>query len=644
MKLATREDALKILFDRFSQSPLAKETVPLAKAQGRVLAENAAAKLSSPAFHGAAMDGVAIKAEDSFGATERRPKTLKIGRDAHWVNTGQALPPATNAVIMVENLIVGQTPCGADTVGIEKAVFPWQHVRKMGEDMVAGESVLPPGTRVGAYELGALAAAGVVEPIVFAKPRVIIIPSGSELLPLSDCTAEILSSGTRLPEFNSLILAALIRDAGGEPEVWPIVPDDPDQIRATLLKAAQSPADMVVINAGSSAGSRDFTAEIISQIGELLVHGVALMPGKPTALGAVENKPVLGIPGYPVSAVVAFEEFGQKLLTRWQNFELSKPQAQAIPFQPLPSRPGLEEVLRVKLGRVSGNLIAVPLPRGAGTVGSLSRADGLIRISRPVEGLPASAPAPVTLLRSHKEIEGALLAIGSHDNTLDLIDSLLRQHAPGHRLTSAHVGSLGGLTALKEGRCHLAGTHLLGTDGAYNRQAIAEHLSGTPIKLVRLVDREQGLIVPPGNPQNIQTLADLLRPDVTFINRQRGSGTRVLLDWELTRLTIDKSKIQGYETEEYTHTSVAVAVAGGRASTGLAVKAAALALGLGLGLDFIPIATEEYDLAINAHIWNDPRIRNLLEVIKSQDFKQAATALGGYGLTHTGELIWDFAG
>ena len=641
LKLVSLETALKLLLDKFSQSPLKAEEVPIDQAWGRTLAENAVARLSSPAFHGAAMDGVAVKAESTYGASEKRPKNLLIGQDAHWVNTGQPLPPECDAVIMVENVITSQNAQGAETVTIEKAVFPWQHVRKMGEDLVATESVLPPGTVIGAYELGALAAAGLTDPLVFAKPRVVIIPSGSELAPMSELTPEILASGRKLPEFNSLILSALIREAGGEPTVWPIVPDDPDQIRAAINEAVQSPADLVVVNAGSSAGSRDFTAEIISELGELLVHGVSLMPGKPTAIGAIQGKPVLGIPGYPVSAVIAFEEFGQRLLAHWQSREKSeKPQATARPFQALPSRPGLEEVLRVKLGRVDDNLIAVPLPRGAGTVSSLSRADGLIRVPSAVEGLPADEPATVSLIRGPKEINGALLAIGSHDNTLDLLDSLLRKHRPGYRLTSAHVGSLGGLMALKTGRCHLAGTHLLGPDGVYNRAAISENLAGVPIRLVRLVDREQGLIVAAGNPLKLETLSDLTREGITFINRQRGSGTRVLLDWELERQGIDKNSIQGYEEEEYTHMNVAVAVAGGRVSAGLGVKAAALAL----GLDFISVGVEQYDLAVAGRFWDDPRLQCLLDIVRGDAFKSAAEALGGYGVNQTGELLWAFEG
>ena len=625
-----------------AQSPLATEEVPLASAHGRTLAEPAVAVLSSPAFHGAAMDGVAVHAEDTFGASEHRPKTLEIGKNAHWINTGHPLPDGTNAVIMVENII--HTPIGgapSDKVSIEKAAFPWQHVRKLGEDMVATEILLPPGTVVGPYELGALAAAGIIRPKVYARAKVALIPSGSELVALDEATPEMLVSGAKLPEFNSLILSALVRDAGGEPCVQPIVPDDPQAIRQALKDAAASDADLIVINAGSSAGSHDYTAGIIAELGELWVHGVTIMPGKPTALGRIDGKPVIGVPGYPISAIISFEEFGQPLLTRWQGRQMpERPTSQALPFQALPSRPGMEECIRVKLGQVDDQLVAVPMPRGAGTVTSLSRADGIIRISAETEGLLANQPTPVTLIRSKDQIAGAVLAIGSHDNTLDLLDSFLRRANPRFSLTSAHVGSMGGLMALKEGRCHLAGSHLLDGSGVYNQADIAKHLKGIPVTLMRLVDREQGLILPRGNPENITGIADLARPGLTFINRQRGSGTRVLLDWQMAQLGIKPDQISGYENEEYTHMNVAAAVLSGRASTGLGVKAAANAL----GLDFIPVGVEEYDLVIPQRYWDDPRIQALVDVVGSPAFKKAVFAMGGYGVERTGDVIWEFAG
>lgn len=646
LKLTTLADARKLWLQKPGEggtTPLTPEEVPLAQALGRTLSEPAAARVSSPAFHGAAMDGIAVFAENTFGASEKRPKRLTIDKDAFWINTGHPLPPGTNAVIMVENVFRdGATSGESDSVFVEKAAFPWQHVRKLGEDMVMTEILLPPGTVIGAYELGALAAAGIMTPKVFRKPVVAIIPSGSELVPLEDATPEILASGRALPEFNSLILSALVRDAGGRAVVYPIVPDDPERIRAALLAAMDSEADLIVINAGSSAGSHDYTASIIQEVGELWVHGVNLMPGKPTALGMINGKRVIGVPGYPVSAIISFEEFGQPLLTLWQSRNMRPRESiPAIPFQPLPSRPGLEERVRVKLGDVDGNLIAVPLPRGAGTVTSLSRADGVIRIPSDCEGLAADTPTPVTLVRSREQIAGALLAIGSHDNTLDLLDSFLRKNHPPCSLTSAHVGSLGGIMALKEGRCHLAGSHLLDSpSGIYNQGVIQEHLSGIPVNIVRLVDREQGFIVPRGNPDAIVGIEDLLRPEIRFINRQRGSGTRVLLDYELDRRKFSSAAIAGYEDEEYTHMNVAAAVLSGRASAGLGVRAAAIAL----GLDFIPVGMEEYDLVIPLRYWDTRRMQALLSVVRSPDFQQAVFAMGGYSIEKTGQTIWTFDG
>jgi putative molybdopterin biosynthesis protein len=641
LKLTSPSDALGILLDTFSVSPLEREEAPLAQAHGRVLAEAASARLSSPAFHGAAMDGVAVTAEDTFGATERRPKTLLLGRQAHLINTGHILPRGCNAVIMAEHLVPGRDESGRETITIEKAAFPWQHVRKLGEDIVATEIVLPPGTSIGPYQLGALAAAGITRPLVFKKPKVTIIPSGTELIPLEEATAEILSEGEKLPEFNSLTLAAMVREAGGEPVVHPIVPDREEDLLRALSGAIESDANLVVINAGSSAGSTDYTAGIIESLGELLVHGVSMMPGKPTALGSVRGKPVLGIPGYPVSAILAFEEFGLPLLARWMGRSMPEPAlAPAVFPQDVPSRPGMEEFIRVKLGQVGDNLIAVPLPRGAGTVSSLSRAEGIVRLPADSEGLSAGVRSPVRLIKSAKDIAGALLAIGSHDNTLDLLDSMLRKRHPGRSFTSAHVGSLGGLIALREGRCHLAGSHLLGEDGEYNKAAVQRHLSGFPVQLLRLVDREQGFIVPPGNPKRITSLQDLTGKGLRFVNRQRGSGTRVLLDFHLKRLGLSPASIQGYEDEEYDHMQIAAAVLSGRADAGLGVKAAAVAL----KLDFVPFSVEEYDLVIPARYWDDGRIRDLVALTRSDEFKKAVSALGGYTMERSGELIWSFAG
>lgn len=625
---------------RAHEHVLDEERVPLASALRRVLSRPVEARRSSPAFHGAAMDGIAVNAEDTFAASARRPLRLKLGVQAHWINTGRPLPPGCNAVIMMEHLNVEDV--GADRHAVvEKAAFPWQHVRKLGEDMVATEIILPPGTCLGPYDLGALAAGGVPEVPVFRRPRVAVIPSGSEIVPLDGARDEDIRAGRALPEFNSLIFSAMITEAGGDPLTLPIVPDNPEAIAAAVTDALDDGADMVVVNAGSSAGSHDFTAQVLETMGEVVAHGISVMPGKPTVLAVVRGRAVVGAPGYPVSAAVAMEEFALPLLALWQRrVAQERARIEAVPCNPLPSRPGMEERVRVKLGRVGETVVAVPLPRGAGTVTSLSRADGIVRIAPDSEGCNAGEPVTVELLRPLNALDGALLAIGSHDNTLDLLDSLLRKSHPRFRLTSAHVGSLGGLMALRRGQCHLAGSHLLdAASGVYNRKAIEEHLE-EPVVLLRLADREQGILTAPGNPLSITDIEDLARKDVRFVNRQRGSGTRVLLDYRLAGLGISPAGITGYRDEEYTHMNVAAAVLSGRADAGLAVRSAANAL----GLPFVPVGVEEYDLVIPRRFFETEAVRALLEVIRGVAFRTAVEAMGGYGTEKTGEIIWEYAG
>lgn len=642
LTLTAPEEARERWFSRIRElcAEPEEEFAPLSEALHRVISRPVEARRSSPAFHGAAMDGIAVKAERTFSASLRSPLRLTLNSDAFWINTGHPLPEGTNAVIMVENVNVEDE---GQTLVIEKAAFPWQHVRKLGEDMVATEIILAPGTRVGPYEIGALAAAGVTSVPVCRQPRVAIIPSGSEIVALDEIREEDIQTGRALPEFNSHVFSAMIREAGGLADVHPVVPDDRSELKAALLAAVEKGADLVVLNAGSSAGSHDYSAQVIGELGEVLVHGIAVMPGKPAALGIIHagerRVPVIGTPGYPVSAIVAMEEFVVPLLCLWQKREAPhREKVEALPCNPIPSRPGMEERVRVKLGVVDGRCYAVPLPRGAGTVTSLSRADGIIRIPRDCEGIGAGEAVEAELLRTREQIEGALLAIGSHDNTLDLIDSFLRRTHPRFRLTSAHVGSLGGLLALQRGQCHLAGCHLLDEEsGVYNQRAIREQLPDLPVMLVRLVDREQGFILMPGNPCGIRSFDDLARDGVRFINRQRGSGTRVLLDYQLKKRGIPVTRIAGYRDEEYTHMNVAAAVLSGRADVGLGVRSAANAL----GLDFVPVGVEEYDLVIPCRYRNDERMIALFEVIRSQAFKESVLAMGGYGVDRTGDIVWE---
>jgi putative molybdopterin biosynthesis protein len=608
------------------------ETVPLDAALGRVTAAPVWARISAPHYHGAAMDGVAVRAADTFGASETTPVRLRLGSQAVWVDTGDPIPPDFNAVVMLEEL----HQVGPDEVEILAPTAPWRHVRAMGEDIVATELVLPEGHRIGPADLGALAACGQTTVQVRRRPRVAIIPTGSELVPP---TAE--PAPGQIIEFNSLMLAGQVTEWGGEAHRWPIVPDDRARIRAAVVEALAA-CDLVLVNAGSSAGSEDYTAAIIAELGEVVSHGAAIRPGHPLILGLAQGKPVLGIPGYPVSAVVTSELVVQPLLYTWLGLAPPRrPRITATMTRKVLSPLGLDEYLRVKLGKVGQRYVAAPLQRGAGIVMSLVRADGVVLIPRFSEGVHAGSTVEVELLRDLAEIERTIVALGSHDVALDVLANRLRQCYPGMNLASANVGSIGGLLALQRDEAHLAGSHLLDeATGEYNVSYIERYMPGRAVVLVNLVYRQQGLIVAPGNPKGIASLADLARPDVRFVNRQKGAGTRVLLDFKLRELGIDPRAIQGYEREEYTHLAVAAAVASGVADVGLGILAAARAL----RLDFIPLLEERYDLVMPREHYEAELLQPLLAIIRSPAFAAEVTALGGYDARDMGTVLAEIGG
>ncbi len=576
------------------------------------------------------MDGFAIRAEASFGAGPDRPVRLRISQNAWPVNTGRPMPLTANAVVMIEDVHF----LNDEEFEIEKALVPWNNVRRVGEDFVASEMILPASHQITAYECGALLAGGLASVRVLERPLVVLIPTGDELVAGEALTGRDPAEGETI-EFNTIVLAGLVEQCGGTAMRTSIVPDRYEAIKQAVIAAAQSEAHMVVINAGSSAGSEDYTAAVIRELGEVLVHGVAMMPGKPTILGIVNEKPVLGNPGYPVSAVFSFERFGIPVLEAMQGLPRSqRPVITATSARKLPSKLGREEFLRVKLGKVGDRVIAAPLPRGAGSITSLTRADGILRIGSRCEGIEQGARVEVELLRSSATLDRTVVCIGSHDLTLDILANELITYSVF--LSSSHVGSLGGLLALRDRSAHFSTSHLLDTQtGEYNWSYIRKYIPDIPVRLFHGVMREQGLMVPKGNPKGIASFRDLTRDDVTFVNRQSGAGTRVLLDFHLGREGIDPSAIKGYELEEYTHTSVAAAVLSGVADVGMGVMAASRAL----GLDFVPVATEQYDLVIPEEFLADDKICRLLDVLRSPAFKEKVANLGGYGVERTGEEV-----
>jgi molybdenum cofactor synthesis domain-containing protein len=628
--LKTLDEAVRILRGRFGDLRVATEAVPVRGALGRVLAGPVKALASVPAYHAAAMDGIAVKASDTFGALPEKPVILPLSA-AKMVDTGDPVPEGADAIVMIEQ--VEETERGWE---IREAAYPWRNVRKAGEDIVKGEIILPACHRVRPYDQAALLAAGILSIGCFKKPRVRIIPTGGEIVRPEDAPSP-LPKGTLL-EVNGQMLASLAAECGADADIVNPVPNVPGELKNAVEGALAGGYDLVMLIAGSSAGSEDFTPALLEDLGELLVHGITVMPGKPALLAAVDGRPVLGIPGYPVSAAVAFREFARPLLFIMQG--LAPPQYDRVEIaigRKIPSKLGLEEHIRVILGNVGGRSVAIPIGGGAGVITSIVRADGIIRIPQEVSGLSEGESVYAELLGPREAMNDRLLAIGSHDLTIDLLNSLLKEKTGGRiHIASSNVGSLGGLLAVKRRTAHFAGSHLLDTaTGDYNLASIRRYLPDMPVTLITLVHRWQGFMVPEGNPKKIEGIGDLVRPDVLFVNRQSGSGTRILLDYELAKAGILPERVVGYNNEEYTHMNVAIAVASGAADTGLGIHSAAKAL----ALDFIPVTRERYDLVIPTAYLEDEKIRLLLETIRSGEFKEKAFAMGGYEVHETGVAV-----
>ena len=624
-------EARQIFFSRFADTPLRSEVTPVRRALGRYLASAVYTARSVPAYHGAAVDGVAVVAATTFPALPESPVLLAAGTAAIAVNTGDPLPPGCDAVVMVEKIAEA-----GEYFEIREPVYPWQNVRKAGEDIVRGEILLPSRHLVRPFDQGALLAAGILQVEVFCRPRVLIVPTGSEIVRPEDAR-DPLRPGAIL-EINGQMLASMTAECGGEAVIGEIVPDDPGRIQAAVRSGLTAGYDILLIIAGSSAGSRDHTPTVLADLGELLVHGVTVMPGKPTLLAAIDGRPVVGVPGYPVSAVVAFREFVRPLLYRLQGVEEPKRESvSAVIGRKLPSRPGLEEHVRVILGKVGERVVAVPVGGGPGALTSLVRAGGILRIPPEVSGCSEGEQHSIELLVPAESIDRRLLAIGSHDLTIDLLGSLIQETSAGRfAISSTNVGSMGGLLAVDKRIAHFAGCHLLDPEtGDYNRSYVSRFVKNTPVTIVTVAHRWQGLMVPKGNPKDIKSIGDLARRDISFVNRQAGSGTRVLLDYELSRCNVDAAAITGYRAEEYTHMNVAMAVASGRADTGLGILAAARAL----DLDFVPVTRERYDFVLPSALLSGEGVRALLDLLSSARFREQVLAMGGYEVEETGRLV-----
>ncbi|MBM9602627.1 molybdopterin biosynthesis protein [Desulfopila inferna] len=605
------------------------ESINVDNSLGRLTAEAVFAGNSSPSYNAAAMDGIAVRFADLASANESNPVILS---PEHYqaVNTGNALPPDFDAVVMIEDVNL----LSDDRVELISPATPWQHVRTIGEDIVATELILPENHRIRPIDQGAMLATGITEVTVKRSPRILVIPTGTELVQPGQS-----AEPGQIIEFNSRILAGYLNQWGGEARRSLPVTDEPVLLEEAILAAVKD-NDMVVLNAGASAGTKDFTSSVLSKIGEVIVHGIAIKPGKPVILAIVDDVPVIGLPGYPVSALLTMRLFVEEMISGFLGTDMvPREYTAATMSRPVHSSMGVDQMVRVTLGHVGANLMCTPSGKGAGAVMSLVRADGLLTIPAGSEGVGAGEKVQVELLREKSEIEATLVVIGSHDNTIDLLANQLHKHKPRVRISSAHVGSMGGIMAIRRGEAHLAGSHLLDEEsGEYNVPFLRRLLPQTPLKLVNLCYREQGFMVPQGNPKKIATFADIAKNQLSFINRQRGAGTRLLTDKILKEQGIDRADINGYAHEEYTHMSIAAAVASGSVDTGMGIRAAALAL----GLDFVPVAEERYDLIIPEEFYSDFKVLALLDLIRTQSgFHQKILELGGYNLRDCGKILYE---
>jgi len=594
------------------------EYISAVEALGRVTAEPIFARVSMPHYHASAMDGIAVVAENTYQAHEQNPLFLKKGQEFCFVDTGNAIPFPFNAVIMIEHVHI----VDEDTIEIIEPATPWQHIRPIGEDIVQEEMLFPQGHILRPADLGVLLAAQqLVIPIV-KKPIVTIIPTGNELV---EADSE-LASGNII-EFNGTVFSGFIKDWGGEPKLHSIVKDDPEMIKEVLLEAAET-SDIIVINAGSSAGRKDFTVHIIGEIGEVYTHGVAARPGKPTVLGKINGKIVVGVPGYPVSAYLALEWFVQPLVCKYLGIPVPKRQTITVKLgRRIVSSMGAEDFVRMNIGYVDGQFVANPLTRAAGVTMSYVRADGLLIVPPSVIGFEQGDSAEVELLRPLEEIKSAIVFCGSHDLTIDLLSSELKRARTEMKIVSSHVGSMAGIMAIRKGEAHVAGIHLLDpSTKQYNVSYVRKILAGKDIVLYPFLKRKQGWILPKGNPLEIASVTDLVRKNANFVNRQKGAGTRILFDLLLEEAGLEPEEITGYDREMFSHLAVAAEVNGDACGAGLGIYPAAKAM----GLDFVSVADEEYDLVMTRSFYESENGRQLLEIIQSAAFREQVEKIGGY--------------
>lgn len=619
------EDAKRIFDDAVKDRVRHRNTeiIDSEHAYGRVIAQPIYARRSIPFYPSAAMDGIAIDAKKTKGANEHKPLLLNKS-DYIEVDTGDPIFDPYDTVIMAEDCIHSD-----EGVSITKPHVPWENVRPIGEDVTEGELLFAMEHVLRPMDISVLMAANHLTIEVYKQVSIAIIPTGTEIKSAYE-TVEI----GDIVESNSYLFTGLSLEAHAIPTTYPIVKDDFDEIKQAVEDAVKK-HDVVLVNAGSSAGREDYTVHVISALGKVLIHGLSIKPGKPAILGMIGDVPVIGVPGFPVSAHIVFEEFVTPLLMKLNHYPTMHPERiQAFSTRRIVSSLKSKEYIRVKIGYVNERFVATPLARGAGMMMSVVKSDGYALIEKNREGVNFNEVMNVQLNKSIDRIRNTLLAVGSHDLIMDVISNQFERNSQPYHLSSVHVGSYAGLLALSKRESTLAMTHLLESDGTYNTDSIKKLFVNEKMALIKGVKRIQGLIVEKGNPKNIRSIEDLAH--IRFVNRQRGAGTRVLLDHWLKQKNINAEEIVGYDKELTTHLAVAAAVANKVADCGLGIQSAATVM----GCDFIPLGLEDYDFVCYRDFLEDSKMKLFLTCIRSDDFKDICKSLGGYDTSESGEVYF----
>ncbi|SMO94413.1 putative molybdopterin biosynthesis protein [Melghirimyces algeriensis] len=607
-----RDEALHQLLTAVDFHP-EKEEVSVSNACGRVTSHPVIAERSMPPHASAAMDGIAVQAEMLQGASLEKPVLLREGRDFIYINTGDLLPSAFDSVVMIEKVKV----VDKDRVQVDEPVNPWKHVRQPGEDVAEGEVILSARHTIRPVDQGVLLAAGVEQVSVLRRPRVGILPTGSEMVP----PGLPLERG-QLREFNGTVFKSLLEECGAEPDYRGVVPDRKEILSQEISRAVDM-CDMVVVNAGSSAGSRDFTPKVLQDLGDVLLHGVATRPGKPVVIAVVKGKPVLGLPGYPVSAYLSFDWFVRPLIQKW--YGLGRDSVHVVSArlnQDVQGKMGAEDFIRMQTAYVNGEYVASPLPGGAGVTMSVVRAASWLRIPQDVQRYHAGERVTLELVKPLEAIRKTLLLAGCDDPLLDWLGAEASTCCPGWSIQREVMEEEEGWKRLRNGGCHAL---------------VVYRRAGTPDGFVRIciAERDMGWITGSTVSKPVTCAADLLRPGLRFINLPPGSGIRERIKRMLEAKQNVGSVPNGWERVETSHWKAAASLSEGTAD----VMVGPYSVAKHYGLIWRPAWVEPLDLIVPVTVWEETAGNTLKKILLSQAFRSAAQRLGGYNLSQMGQLV-----